>query len=141
MNNDTNNDISQTSNQIQSDLFSNMQIPEYDAKNSVATTSTTASSNNGAMDIPTICIFSGIILAVIVLLVILMNSLKPAPKPIVTKQRTKTISQPKIEEEDEEIPKKQQVMQTKKADESSNFATPNNVTKCIRLFLETTRIK
>lgn len=134
-----NNDISTASPQIQSDIFSNMHIPEYDAQTSVATTSAPPVNSGNAMDITTICVLSVIVIAVVALLAILMNSLKPAPQPV--KQRKKTITQPKQEEQTEEVQKKQQVIQTKKADETSNFATPNNITKCIRLFLETTRIK
>ena len=134
-----NNDLSIASNQIQSDLFSNMQIPEYDAKNSVSSTSASASNNGNAMDTTTICVLSGIIIAVILLFVVLMKSIKPAkPAP---KQKIKSISQPKKQDDIEEIPKKQQVIQTKKSNETSNFATPSNITKCIRLFLETTRTK
>lgn len=41
----------------------------------------------------------------------------------------------------EEEPQQKQVIQIKTPKESSNYSTPSNITKCIRLFLENTRTK
>ena len=123
------------------DIFSNMHIPEYDAKNNVTTTVGTPTKTEAQDQATNIVILSIMLVCVVLIFVVFAKMLKPQ-KQITTVQRPKSIQQPKQKQKEEiEEPPKQQVIQTKKSQDDCNFATPKNIEKCIRLFLETTRIK
>lgn len=121
------------------DIFSNMHIPEYDAKTDVTTTVGTPTKTEAQDQATNIVVFSIMLVCVVLIFVVIAKMLKPQ-KQITTVQRPKSIQQHKPKEEIEEPPK-QQVIQTKRSQDDCNFATPKNIEKCIRLFLETTRIK
>ena len=123
------------------DIFSNMHIPAYDAKTDVTTTVGTPVKTEAQNQTTNIIVLSMILICVILIFVVLTKMLKPQ-KQVTTVQRQKSIEKHKQTQKEEiEEPPKQQIIQTKKSQDDCNFATPKNVEKCIRLFLETTRIK
>ena len=121
------------------DIFSNMHIPAYDAKTDVTTTVGTPVKPENQSQATNIVVLSIMLVCVILIFIVFAKMLKPQ-KTVATVQRQKSIQKPKQKEEIEEAPT-QQVIQTKKSQDDCNFETPKNIEKCIRLFLETTRIK
>ena len=121
------------SNSSAKDLFNNnFEIPSFDAGTTVPAQTVAkepVQTNNDSMPI-----YVGIGITVLIVIIILAKLLKKPNKQILSENIESN------EEVKEEV-QHPQVVEIRATKKSSCFATPTNINKCIRLFLENTRIK
>lgn len=121
------------SNSTAADLFNeNFEIPSFDAGTTVpAQTMEKNTDSNEGSQLP---LYIGIGLAILIVVVLLSMILK--------KQKNKVEEEEvQVKEQQKEEEHKPQAIEIKASKKTNNFATPTNINKCIRLFLENTRTK
>lgn len=121
------------SNSSTKDLFNNnFAIPSFDAGTTVPAQTVAkepVKTNNDSMPM-----YIGIGITVLIVIIVLAKLLKKQNKQILSEDI-------EANEEVKETVQHPQVVEIRATKKNSSFATPTNVNKCIRLFLENTRIK
>lgn len=138
------------SNTPSAELFKDFEIPAFETGTEVPASPAGADeipSNSTTNTLPYLPIIATIIIIIIVAIVIKQNTKlfkkselviieDEPPKPIKKEKKQQKITEKTIEIEK---PKAVEIKTTKQ--ERKNFATPTNLNKCIRLFLENTRTR
>ncbi|MBQ4077594.1 hypothetical protein IJD15_00235 [bacterium] len=121
------------SNSSAKDLFNNnFEIPSFDAGTTVP--AQTVAKDNVKTTNDAIPMYIGIGIIVLIVIIALSKLLKKSNKQVLSENIENT-------ETTEEKTPHPQVVEIRASKKNSNFATPTNINKCIRLFLENTRIK
>lgn len=116
-------------NKISTDLFNDYQVPTFETGTGVpAQAESTAVSESS---FPYGIVITVIIAAVILFTIVKKLLSKPSNNEYIQEEVTQRV----------EPEKKPQAVEIKRRNEKSNFATPTNLNKCIRGFLENTRTK
>lgn len=124
-----------------SDLFNNnIEIPAFDAGTSVPAQSAENTNFNETNFLPFTIIISVSVLLIVVAIIMFTKRLKEKQLNKINEdiQVRRQIKAEVKGNKKEDIP---QSLEIKTKKEASNFSTPTNLDKCIRLFLENTRNK
>ena len=121
------------SNSSAADLFNNkFEIPSFDAGTTVPAQTVAKQPVKTSND--SIPMYIGIGIIVLIIIIIISKLIKRQNKQILQEEIY-------ISEETRTETQSPQVVEIKTSKKNNSFATPTNINKCIRLFLENTRIK
>lgn len=121
------------SNSSAADLFNNnFEIPSFDAGTTVPAQTVAKEPVKTTND--SLPMYIGIGIIVLIFIIIISKLIKRPNEQILSEEIDVT------EETKTEV-QKSQVVEIKTSKKNNSFATPTNINKCIRLFLENTRIK